>query len=107
MSSTRKLEEMKSIEQKNKSEKDELKMKNDILKTEIELLKRKLENQTQLMHDHENEKQNLEQCNRMEIRMLKVCLSPSPDHSLADGSMYLGNPRVTDRIIAVASTRVH
>ena len=89
MSLARKLEEMKSIEQKNKSEKDELKKKNDISKTEIELLKRKLENETQLMQDHENEKRNLEQRYRMEIRMLKVCHSPGPDHSLADGSMYL------------------
>ena len=89
MSLARKLEEMKSIEQKNKSEKDELKKKNDISKIEIELLKRKLENETQLMQDHENEKRNLEQRYRMEIRMLKVCHSPGPDHSLADGSMYL------------------
>ena len=98
MSLARKLEEMKSIEQKNKSEKDELKKKNDILKTEIELLKRKLENETQLMQDHENEKRNLEQRNRMEIRMLKVCHSPGLDQSLADESMYLGNPKVIDRI---------
>ena len=89
MSLAKKVEDMKNIERKNKNEKDELKAKNDILKGEIDILKRKLENETQLMQDHENEKRNLEQRYRMEIRMLKVCHSPGPDHSLADGSMYL------------------
>ena len=77
MSLARKLEEMKSIEQKNKSEKDELKKKNDILKTEIELLKRKLETKTQLKQDHGNENRNLEQRNRMEIQKLTVTIRKS------------------------------
>ena len=50
-------------------------------------MKRKLETETQLKQDHENEKRNLEQRNRMEIRKLKVCHSPGPDQILADESI--------------------
>ena len=75
MSLAKKLEEMKSIERKNKGEKDVIKVENDILKGEIDLLKRKLENETQLMIDHQNEKQNMEKQHRVAIQMLQVSLS--------------------------------
>lgn len=75
MSLAKKLEEMKSIERKNKEEKDVMKAENDILKGEIDLLKRKLENETQLMIDHQNEKQNMDKRHRVAIQMLQVSLS--------------------------------
>ena len=75
MSLAKKLEEMKSIERKNKGEKDVMKKENDILKGEIDLLKRKLENETQLMIDHQNEKQNMDKQHRVAIKMLQVSLS--------------------------------
>jgi len=82
MSLAKKLEEMKSIERKNKDEKDVyekdvtlMKAENDILKGEIDLLKRKLENETQLMIDHQNEKQNMDKRHRVAIQMLQVSLS--------------------------------
>ena len=74
MSLAKKLEDMKNIERKNKNEKDELKAKNDILKGEIDILKRKLENETQLMIDHQNEIKNMDQLKRREIQMFKVCV---------------------------------
>ena len=70
----KKVEDMKNIEQKNKNEKDELKAGNDILKGEIDILKRKLENETQLMIDHQNEIKNMDQLKRREIQMFKVCV---------------------------------
>ena len=75
MSLAKKLEEMKSIERKNKEEKDVMKAENDILKGEIDLLKRKLENETQLMIDHQNEKQDMDKQHRVAIQMLQVSLS--------------------------------
>ena len=74
MSLAKKLEEMRTIERKNKGEKDVMKAENDILKGEIDILKRKLENETQLMIDHQNEKQNMEKQHRLAIQMLKVSL---------------------------------
>ena len=73
MSLAKKLEEMKSIERKNKTEKDDLKAKIDIHKGENDLLKRKLENETQLMIDHQNALKDIEKQKRTEIQMLKVC----------------------------------
>ena len=72
MSLAKKLEEMKSIEHKNKNEKHELKAKIYCLKSENDLLKRKLENETQLMIDHQNALKDLDKQKRMEIKMMQV-----------------------------------
>jgi len=72
MSLAKKLQEMKSIEHKNKNEKHELKAKIDCLKSENDLLKRKLENETQLMIDHQNALKDLDKQKRMEIKMMQV-----------------------------------
>ena len=72
MSLAKKLEEMKSIEHKNKIEKHELKAKIDCLKSENDLLKQKLENETQLMIDHQNAIKDLDKQKRMEIKMMQV-----------------------------------
>ena len=72
MSLAKKLEEMKSIEHKNKIEKHELKAKIDYLKSENDLLKQKLENETQLMIDHQNAIKDLDKQKRMEIKMMQV-----------------------------------
>ena len=72
MSLDKKLEEMKSIEHKNKIEKHELKAKIDYLKSENDLLKQKLENETQLMIDHQNAIKDLDKQKRMEIKMMQV-----------------------------------
>ena len=74
MSLAKKLEDIKNIERKNKNEKDELQKKNGILKDEIDLLKQKLENETQLMIDHQVEIKNMDNMKRREIQMLKVCV---------------------------------
>ena len=63
---------MKSIEHKNKIEKHELKAKIDYLKSENDLLKQKLENETQLMIDHQNAIKDLDKQKRMEIKMMQV-----------------------------------
>ena len=75
MSLAKKLEEIKSIERKNKNETDELKRKIDVLKGEIDLSKRKLENEKQLVIDCQNQKQNMEKEHRVAIQMLQVSLS--------------------------------
>ena len=72
MSLAKKLEEIKSIEHKNKIEKHELKAKIDYLKSENDLLKQKLENETQLMIDHQNAIKDLDKQKRMEIKMMQV-----------------------------------
>ena len=72
MSLAKKLEEIKSIEHKNKNEKHELKAKIDYLKSENDLLKQKLENETQLMIDHQNAIKDLDKQKRMEIKMMQV-----------------------------------
>ena len=84
MSLAKKLEEMKSIEHKNKIEKHELKAKIDYLKSENDLLKQKLENETQLMIDHQNAIKDLDKQKRMEIKMMQVWLSKVNKQGSAD-----------------------